>query len=133
MTRTEARETLMQSIFQMEAQGDKRKQKLEFLLNNQNVEVSALQREYIEETFNIIIYNLSEIDRLIEENSQGWTIKRLPKADLAILRVAIGESLYKPDIPPAVAINEAVKLAKKYSGDQGPQFINGVLGKMFHD
>lgn len=70
------------------------------------------------------------LDELIEKYSKGWKVKRLPKVNLAILRLAAYEVLFVDDVPESVAINEAVELAKKYSGESDYSFINGVLGAL---
>ena len=72
---------------------------------------------------------VSEIDALILANSKDWSLDRMAKMDLAILRVAIFEIKYMPDIPVSVSINEAVELAKMYGQDESAGFINGVLAK----
>lgn len=73
------------------------------------------------------------LDGLIEKYSKGWKVKRLPKVNLAILRLAAYEILFVDDVPESVAINEAVELAKKYSGESDYSFINGVLGALVKD
>ena len=70
------------------------------------------------------------LDGLIEKYSKGWKVKRLPKVNLAILRLAAYEILFVDDVPESVAINEAVELAEKYSGESDYSFINGVLGAL---
>lgn len=70
------------------------------------------------------------LDGLIEKYSKGWKVKRLPKVNLAILRLAAYEILFVDDVPESVAINEAVELAKKYSGESDYSFVNGVLGAL---
>lgn len=72
----------------------------------------------------------SELDTLIEQYSNGWKLERLGKAELAILRIAIYELLFDESVPDAVAINEAVELAKQYGDDKAPRFINGILGQL---
>lgn len=75
--------------------------------------------------------NRDTIDGYIEKNlKQGWKISRISKASYAILRLAIYEILYLPDIPTSVSINEAVELSKKYAADGDSAFINGVLGSI---
>jgi len=74
--------------------------------------------------------HIREIDALISDLAIGWTIDRLPKVDLTILRVAIFEILYLKDMPYRVSINEAVELAKTFAGDQSPSYINGMLGTL---
>ncbi len=72
--------------------------------------------------------NSEAIDKIIEENSRGWTIQRLPKVSLAVLRLAIGEMMYSEDVPTGVAVNEAVELMKKYGTSDDASYVNGVLG-----
>ena len=72
--------------------------------------------------------NIEAIDKIIEENSRGWTIQRLPKVSLAVLRLAIGEMMYSEDVPTGVAVNEAVELMKKYGTSDDASYVNGVLG-----
>ncbi|WP_406643106.1 transcription antitermination factor NusB [Amycolatopsis sp. WGS_07] len=70
------------------------------------------------------------IDELLAEHSQGWTLERMPPVDLAVLRVGVYEMLWAADVPDAVAIDEAVGLAKELSTDDSPRFVNGVLGRI---
>ena len=72
--------------------------------------------------------HFSEIDEAIELNSQDWTLTRLPKVSLAILRLAVAEIKYIDEVPNGVAVNEAVELAKKYGTNEDANFINGILG-----
>ena len=73
---------------------------------------------------------LDDIDKRISDNTTGWSINRIGRVDLAIMRVAVYEMEYDDDVPMKVAINEAVELAKKYGEDNSQSFINGVLGKI---
>ncbi|MEU7783785.1 MULTISPECIES: transcription antitermination factor NusB [unclassified Amycolatopsis] len=70
------------------------------------------------------------IDELLAEHAQGWTLERMPKVDLAVLRVGVYELLWAEDVPDPVAIDEAVGLAKELSTDDSPRFVNGVLGRI---
>ena len=67
---------------------------------------------------------------MIDAASDGWPASRMAKPDLAIIRIAIGEMLFADDVPDAVAINEAVNLAKDYGTEQSPKFVNAVLAKI---
>ena len=69
-----------------------------------------------------------ELDEHIAAHLQGWTLPRVAKVDLTIMRIAVYEMLYEPTIPHAASINEAVNLSKRYSDPKGYGFINGVLG-----
>ena len=79
-------------------------------------------RDFIKQHIN------EDVDEIISNSSKGWKINRLSKVDLNILRLAIYEIKYNESIPVNVSINEAINLAKKYSSDEAPAFINGVLG-----
>lgn len=74
-----------------------------------------------------------EIDRLIGEYTEGWSVGRLAAVDRAVLRVACYELLARPDVPPAVAIDEAVAAAKELSTGDSGRFVNGVLGRIVRD
>jgi N utilization substance protein B len=73
------------------------------------------------------------IDAILGEFSEGWTVARMPDVDRAILRLSVYEVLWRPDVPDAVAIDEAVELAKSLSTDESPRFVNGVLGRIVRD
>ncbi|ALG11685.1 transcription antitermination factor NusB [Kibdelosporangium phytohabitans] len=73
---------------------------------------------------------LTRIDELLAEHSEGWTLDRMPAVDLAVLRLGLYELLWATDVPDAVAIDEAVQLAKMLSTDDSPRFVNGLLGRI---
>ena len=92
-------------------------------------EAASLDREFIRNEFCGAVTRLSEIDGFIEKHSEGWVISRIAKADLAILRLCIYEFMFG-SIPESASINEAVELAKEFSSDDAPSFVNGLLGKI---
>ena len=85
---------------------------------------------YAREIVDGVVDHREEIDELISSYAQGWTIERMPNVDRAILRLASWEILHNAEVPAAVAINEAVGLAKEYSTDDSSRFVNGVLGRI---
>lgn len=95
-----------------------------------NVEMDEADKEYLKKKTGDVVERLSELDVKINEVTEGWRTKRMGKVDLTILRLALFEILFDEDIPPKVAINEAVELAKKFGGEDSPAFINGVLAKL---
>lgn len=125
-SRKEAREFCMQTIFQMEAQKEAELSKLEHYLGEKNF---GTQTGYIKSVISGLLENIETVDELINKSATGWDVKRMPKTDLAIVRIATAEMLYA-DIPHAVAINEAVSLSKLYGTENSPKFINAVLGKI---
>ena len=87
--------------------------------------------DYVLSTSNGVIDNAAEFDELINNNlKNGWTVNRLSKVTLALLRLAIYEMKYVSDVPASVAINEAVELCKKYATDADASLLNGVLGSI---
>jgi transcription antitermination protein NusB len=77
--------------------------------------------------------NHVRIDEILTEYADGWTVERMPDVDRAVLRLGVYEVLWSPDVPPAVAIDEAVELAKTLSTDDSPRFVNGVLARVLKD
>ena len=92
--------------------------------------VSELDRAEIETRINDLIAHIDEIDTKISEGCTGWKIERIAKAELTIIRLAAYEIYFDEAVDKAVAINEAVELAKKYGDDKAPSFVNGVLSKI---
>ncbi len=92
--------------------------------------LSTNDKSFAEEIIKGTIEKMQHIDRLIQDNTTGWAKERIAKVDLAILRLALYEIIFRGDIPDSVAINEAIELAKKYSTDESGGFVNGVLGKI---
>ena len=85
---------------------------------------------YAREIVQGVVNNHEEIDDLLETYSQGWALDRMPNLDRAILRVAVWEILHNPDVPDAVAVNEAVEMAKELSTDDSGSFVNGLLSRI---
>jgi N utilization substance protein B len=76
--------------------------------------------------------NLGEIDAVIEKHAQGFTLDRIFKIDLTVLRMAVGEVIYL-DTPNVVAVNEAVELAKKYGTEKSGSYVNGILASVLRE
>jgi transcription antitermination protein NusB len=71
-----------------------------------------------------------EIDLLLEEHSEGWTVARMAALDRSIMRVAVFELMHRPDIPTSVAISEAIEAATELSSDESRRYVNGILGRI---
>ncbi len=84
---------------------------------------------FAEELIFGVIENVDTIDSKIKELAKNWDFERIAKIDLAILRMALYELLFRKDIPPVVSINEAIDLSKEYSSQESRRFINGILDK----
>ncbi|HEV2886624.1 MAG TPA: transcription antitermination factor NusB [Jatrophihabitans sp.] len=89
--------------------------------------------DYTIELIEGVTEHRAEIDRLLNDYSEGWTLDRMPGVDRAVLRIGLYELLWAADIPDAVAIDEAVELAKLLSTDESPKFVNGILGRVLRD
>ncbi|WP_053383904.1 transcription antitermination factor NusB [Leucobacter celer] len=85
---------------------------------------------YAREIVDGVTDHRDEIDELIMSYAQGWTLDRMPNVDRALLRLAAWEILFNTEVPAAVAIDEAVELAKEYSTEDSSRFVNGVLGRI---
>jgi len=117
-------EEMLEEFF--EVKEEYREGKLQDSLNANDI-------RFTEEIIRGTIEKLQHIDQLIQNNITGWTKERIAKVDLAILRLALYEILFRDDIPDSVAINEAIEIAKKYSTDESSGFVNGVLGKIIRE
>lgn len=131
MSRSKLREKTFQLLFRMEF--NEKTELLEqaefFFADEALAGLTEKEKEQILNKVTCIVEKLAEIDAQIEEKTEGWSLKRIGKVELAILRLAVYEIKYDDSIPVAVAINEAVELAKKFGQDNAPSFINGVLAK----
>lgn len=127
MNRKEARDFVMQCVFQMEAQHDFEAPDIEKYLSRTDL---GENRAYAEKILKAVSGNIERIDTNIDNCSVGWPHWRMAKMDLAIIRVAVAEMFYCEDVPKAVSINEAVNLAKIYGTEQSPKFVNAILGKI---
>jgi len=124
MSRPIAREAAMQLVFEQIFGGEGETQTLVDLID---YIPDDKDQGYIDTVVNGVHDHASELDAEIASCLRGWTIARLSRVDLAILRLAVFEMKHT-DLPAAVAINEAVELTRKYSQEESCSFINGVLG-----
>ena len=130
MSRSELREHIFRMLFRIEFNNEEEMKEQEMLYFDLLDPVSEKDQEYILNKYKAIVEKLGEIDHVLNDLSTGWKTSRMNRVDLTILRLAIYEVKWDEDVPTAVAINEAVELAKKYSSDSGPAFVNGVLAKV---
>jgi transcription antitermination protein NusB len=122
MKRRTAREKALQALFQV----DVSKTDPEEAIKNVSEKDDPFLRQLVLGT----VEHLSEIDSLIEEHLENWTLERLGNVDRALLRLAVFEMKYLEEIPFSVSMNEAVEIAKIYGDEKSGKFINGVLSKV---
>ncbi len=96
---------------------------------SRDFELSAFARELIDGVEN----NAESIDKAIEKNLKGWTLNRISKVVLSIMRIAVFEIMHLDNVPVSVSINEALELVKIYSTEKDVSFVNGVLGAVSRD
>lgn len=121
----------MDFLFEAEARDtdpvDLAKERIELARGDDTI---APVSEYTETLVVGVAENLDRLDGVISDHLTDWTLNRLPAVDRAILRVAVWELFHATDVPPVVAVDEAVELAKQLSTDDSPSFVNGVLGQI---
>ena len=130
MKRTELREHIFKVLFGVEFNAEQEMPEQLQLYFEQLEDAREKDLEYIRTKSSKIAEKIAELDSLINEHTTGWKTSRMNKVDLTILRLAVYEMKWDEDVPTGVAIDEAVELAKKYSSNEGPAFINAVLGKL---
>lgn len=128
--RTQARELALQILYQQ----DLNPETIETLLDSfwEKNPVPPEVRDYTHRIVQGVLRHLTEIDSLISKYAEHWEIHRMAAVDRNILRFATYELLYLEEIPPKVAINEAVNIAKKFSQEESGKFVNGLLDKINH-
>lgn len=130
MGRTELREHIFRMLFLIEFNKEEEMPEQVELYLDKIEGLTEQNRDYIVNKHAAIVEKKAEIDELLNLHTTGWKTTRMNKVDLTVLRLAVYEIKWDEDVPAGVAINEAVELAKKYSSDEGPSFVNGVLGKI---
>lgn len=134
MRRSAIREELFKLLFRAEFNSkDEMPEQMQLYFDvRSSVDEKTLEdkdREYIVARESAILEKLPEIDKAISEKATGWTVDRMGKVDIAIIRLAVYEIMFDDEIPVSVSINEAVELAKKYGREESGSFVNGVLAK----
>jgi transcription antitermination protein NusB len=124
--RTKARKHALDILFE----ADQRQVGMVGLLQQRMADPEQITREYTVEIVEGVAANVVRIDELLMTYAHGWTIDRMPAVDRALLRMASWELLYNDDVPDAVAIDEAVLLARTLSTDESPGFVNGLLARL---
>ena len=120
-TRTKARQRAVESLFEAEQRG---------VLSTEIFERNPDVNDYAIELAGLVELHMDRIDEVISTYSQDWPLERMPAVDRAIVRVAIAELLWLPEVDSGVAVSEAVEIAATLSTPESGKFINGVLGQI---
>jgi len=127
--RRKAREITLQVLYQIDASKTDVDEAIELFRDN-----FGMPRESVEFSTQLIkgtLDHIKEIDALIKDCSEHWSLERMSTVDKNILRIAVCEFLYCDDIPPKVTLNEAIDIGKSYGSDNSGSFINGILDAMY--
>ena len=143
-SRREIREKALQTLFQLLANPALTKEEAMHhavaLLNEDEEKVDKDEQEegntkqtvppYLSELVSGVQAHEQELDALISKHLRNWSIQRLAKTDLLILRIAVYELVYQPDIPANIVMNEAIEITKEYSDEESRKFVNGILSSV---
>ena len=127
MTRRNARKHIFNLVFQSEFNKDLGIKDVLDTYNDEYEQLNKYETDFVSREYRGISANLEAIDSYIEKYSRGWSVARLAKTDLAILRIGVYEIMFDDDVPAGVAVNEAVELAKEFSDDKSYKFVNAIL------
>ena len=145
MSRKTARAAAMQMIFERISGGHGGEETLRMVYDElredglpgvesiRQKEPDEEDRAYITAALEGVLAHLEEIDSRIEKTAVGWTLDRMALVDLTILRLAVWEILYAPDVPNNVAVSEAVELTERFSDPGDKAFVNGILGTIVRE
>lgn len=128
--RRQAREWVVQFLFQTEFNPEELDQALDEFWSNDEKRPLERDRNYANEVIHGVIEQQTKIDRTLKRYTANWDVDRLGVLDRIVLRVAVYEMLFREDVPPVVSINEAIEIAKAYSGQKSARFVNGVLDRI---
>ena len=129
--RTRAREFALQVLYQIDITHDNYETSLDnFWSEHLQDNIDEEQKNFTAQLVKGTLDNLAAIDKKIAQYAENWQLKRMAVVDRNIMRMGSFELIYCEDIPPKVSINEAVDLAKKYSGPEAGKFVNAILDKI---
>lgn len=136
LTRREIREKALQSLFQLSANDELSTERAmqQALASSQETEINEEEVLAVPSYLDLLVSGVRDKQAVIDEKIQSclvnWSIKRLAKTDLIILRIAVYEMLYVSNVPAKVALNEALEITKIYSDEKSRKFVNGVLANI---
>ncbi len=126
--RTKARKRALDVLFEAEQRGVDVAELLATRVVEPGTEASLPQ--YSVDLVEGVVAHAERIDELLATHAHGWTVARMPAVDRGLLRLGTWEILWNDDVPDAVAVDEAVSLARELSTDESPAFVNGLLGRI---
>jgi len=138
LTRRDIREKALQSLFQLSANEDLSKEvAMQKALANNSEDKEELEDieipSYLNDLVSGVIEQQQVIDSKINSHLKNWSINRLAKTDLLVMRIAVYEMLFVEEVPNKVALNEALEIIKRYSDEKSSKFVNGILSNMIEE
>lgn len=134
MARRDARDVAMRLLYQWaltgESAGEMSEQEHALF---DDIKLNQQDLLYISDVLREVTLRQEDIDGVIQTKSVRWTLARMPAVDLAVLRLAIYELLYRQDSPPKAIASEAANLAQRYGGEKSPEFVTGLLGQVIRE
>jgi len=129
--RTKAREYVLQMLYQVDiTRGNWQETLSSFWESNEQENISAELKDFSAKLLEGVVEHMQEIDKKISKYAANWQLERMAFVDRNIMRLGCFELIFREDIPPKVSINEAVELAKKYSGSESGKFVNAILDQI---
>jgi len=131
-----SRSVAMQSLYEWDFRGKKMELLPEIIVHNTKEFAPGLEEtEFIADLVNGVLAKIEEIDKIIEKAAPQWPLEQIAMVDRAVLRLGIFELLFgnHDEVPPKVAINESIELAKTFGGNASGKFVNGVLGTIYRE
>jgi N utilization substance protein B len=126
--RRDAREQALQALYAIELNPSTAREALRLFWDG--ARCSATVRGFADELIAGVLEHQAEVDAKIKEKSANWSLSRMARIDLAIIRLAAFELLFRADIPKNVTINEAIEIAKKFGSEESPAFVNGIVDEI---
>jgi N utilization substance protein B len=130
--RSRSRAWALQVLYRWESEGDDRALGDVLLAVGRTRRISPSRIGYASRILETIQKNRALLDETLTGVTRNWRMDRLSRIDRSILRIGAAELLHFPDVPPRVAIQESVRLAERYGGNESPRFVNGVLDALYH-
>ena len=128
--RREARELALQMLYALDSNSSVGLRETLLTFREEQGEISAKVREFAEELVRGVQAQRGTIDEAIRARSKNWSLPRMPRVDLNVMRLASYELMYRTDIPKKVSINEAIEIVRRFGDKESPAFVNGILDEI---
>ena len=128
--RREARELALQILYALDSNGSVGLLETLQTFRDEQAEVTGRVREFAEELVRGVQAQREVIDEAIKARSKNWSLSRMPRVDLNVMRMAAFELMFRSDIPKKVTINEAIEIVRRYGDKESPSFVNGILDEI---